>query len=118
MSPPHLVSVPATLPPSLFSFFSGTESSHPFERVVTLQRLARKRTRRPDSSFPPLALIDHTVPPPPPPSATNRTNRLREMEDVARGLLRPGSWVVQGTLGLAYPGSFESHVCLADWWVV
>ncbi len=39
------------------------------------------------------------------------------MEDVTKGLLRPGSWVVQGTLGLAYPGSFESHVCLAEWWV-
>lgn len=39
------------------------------------------------------------------------------MEEVAKDLLRPGSWVVQGTLGLAYPGSFESHVCLAEWWV-
>eukprot|EP00903_Cladosiphon_okamuranus_P016539 g15257.t1 len=42
-------------------------------------------------------------------------HRLSEMEDVAKGLLRPGSWVVQGTLGLAYPGSFESHMCLAEW---
>eukprot|EP00752_Nemacystus_decipiens_P001565 g1528.t1 len=42
-------------------------------------------------------------------------HRLREVEDVVRGRLQPGSWVVQGTLGLAYPGSFESHVCLAEW---
>lgn len=27
----------------------------------------------------------------------------------------PGSWLVQGTLGLAYPASFESHVNLAQW---
>lgn len=42
--------------------------------------------------------------------------RLSESEGVARGLLEPGSWLVQGTLGLAYPGSYESHVCLAEWY--
>ncbi|CAN0245116.1 unnamed protein product, partial [Ectocarpus sp. 8 AP-2014] len=42
-------------------------------------------------------------------------HRLSESEEMAKGLLEPGSWLVQGTLGLAYPGSCESHVCLAEW---
>ncbi|CAM9292121.1 unnamed protein product [Pylaiella littoralis] len=42
-------------------------------------------------------------------------HRLREMEDAAKGKLKPGAWVVQGTLGLAYTDSFESHVRLAEW---
>ncbi|CAM9377376.1 unnamed protein product [Ectocarpus sp. 12 AP-2014] len=42
-------------------------------------------------------------------------HRLSESEEMAKGLLEPGSWLVQGTLGLAYPGSYESHVCLAEW---
>lgn len=46
-----------------------------------------------------------------------RSIRLSESEEMAKGLLEPGSWLVQGTLGLAYPGSYESHVCLAEWYV-
>lgn len=46
-----------------------------------------------------------------------RLRRLRDMEEAVRSLLGPGSWVVQGTLGLAYPASFESHVQLAEWCV-
>ncbi|CAM9903033.1 unnamed protein product, partial [Hapterophycus canaliculatus] len=42
-------------------------------------------------------------------------HRLSDVEDAAKALLQPGSWLVQGTLGLAYPGSFESHICLAKW---
>lgn len=37
------------------------------------------------------------------------------MADKAKAYLRPGSWLVQGTLGLAYPGSFKSHSVLAKW---
>lgn len=42
--------------------------------------------------------------------------RLSRTEEAARGLFQPGSWLVQGTLGLAYPGSYESHVLLAKWY--
>lgn len=44
-------------------------------------------------------------------------SRLLDKKDEAMRFLRPGSWLVQGTLGLAYPGSMESHVCLAEWCV-
>lgn len=46
---------------------------------------------------------------------TSYSSRLLENKNDAMRLLRPGSWLVQGTLGLAYPGSMESHVCLAEW---
>ncbi|CAM9578875.1 unnamed protein product, partial [Discosporangium mesarthrocarpum] len=32
-----------------------------------------------------------------------------------RSRLKPGTWLVQGTLGLAYEGSYDSHVLMAEW---
>ena len=46
------------------------------------------------------------------------SRRLIDAKDEVMRFLGKGTWLVQGTLGLAYPDSMESHVCLAEWCVV
>ncbi|CAM9493428.1 unnamed protein product, partial [Choristocarpus tenellus] len=40
---------------------------------------------------------------------------VEQYRDDVMTRLRPGSWLVQGTLGLAYDSSFESHKLMAEW---